>query len=127
MKLFLSFIVWSINRFWPFALLLFSFLVLLIVLRIVSRKEKVHLIPIMITSLIPTGIAVFLLVFFRNVITVPIIYNLGVESRGRVVSSEDTNSIHNDQPVIKYNVVFKDKKGEIVESSFRTSDFMSIP
>lgn len=127
MKLFLSFIVWSINRIWPFAVLLFSVFVILIVLRIASRSKKIDLKAIFIASLIPTGIVIFLLVFFRNRITVPLIYHYGVESGGRVISSEVTNSVYNDQPVIKYNVIYKDKNGKTIDTSFRTSSFNVYP
>lgn len=64
---------------------------------------------------------------FASYITNPLMYYLGVETNGRVVSIESIPETYNERQVYRHHVIFRNEADEIIETSFKTSDFNVYP
>lgn len=126
MKYIIAYIVWILNHFWIasiiFVIGLFIYYILIDKTR--RRKPKLKFPILLIPSLFITSL---LLLFFSHYLTIPLIYHFGEETTGTVVSIDSTASLYNEQPVYKHNVLFKDIDGDLIETSFKTSDFNVYP
>ena len=64
---------------------------------------------------------------FGSYITNPLIYYAGIESTGKVISQEETRTLHNYKRIMKMNVAFLKADGTLQKSSFRTDEFNLYP
>src|SRR5690554_1680602 len=126
MKFIITYIVWILNHFWIASIIFVIGLFIYFILFGKSRagKPKFKVPTLLIYVLFITSL---LLLFFSHYLTIPLIYHFGEETTGTVVSIDSTASLYNEQPVYKHNVLFKDIDGDLIETSFKTSDFNVYP
>lgn len=127
MELILSILIWFLNRLWASVLLIIIVAVLLGIYqeRAIRRKPHDPKIPASVVAL--SVIPVFILSFFSRYLTIPLIHVFGEETVGRVVSVESIPEMYNEQQVYRHDVIFNHENGELIETSFKTSDFNVYP
>ncbi|HVF47666.1 MAG TPA: hypothetical protein VNA17_08885, partial [Pyrinomonadaceae bacterium] len=63
----------------------------------------------------------------RHALDGPLINAYGKKADAKVLSKQSTNSTFNEQPVERYNIIFRTEAGQNVETYFETWDFNIYP
>ena len=116
-------IVWSLYQVWP---LILFFLFLAVVLAFFAKPEK-RVSVVILSAFFFVSISLVLSMFIRPHIVVYLTNQYGVIAQGQVVGHETLNRRHNDVRVHRYNVIYRNQKGEVVETFFDTDDFNVYP
>lgn len=126
MTRFISYLVWLINNLWASVLVVVVFAIILkLFQRSSRRKNKDESVPAPVILLLIVPLS--MLFFFRHFITVPLIYHFGLETGGRVVTVESIPEMYNERQVYRHRVVFHNQQEDLIETSFKTSDFNVYP
>lgn len=62
-----------------------------------------------------------------HLINGPLIVSIGEQTDARVLTKATTNNLHNEKPVIRYNVIYKTAAGQTIETYFESWDFNIYP
>lgn len=126
----ISIIVWLLNRLWALALLVVSLIYFYFLLSKPSKKSRTiqkNRRPStgILTLALPVLVVVFIL--FRSNLVSSLIYHFGEETVGRVISVDSIPEMYNEQQVYRHQVIYHDLEENLLESSFKTSDFNVYP
>lgn len=122
----ISYLVWLLNNLWALAIVIVVVAILLVLFRTLSgRPLKESRIPAAAVLLLLVFLPIFF--FVRSYITSPLIYFFGQETVGRVVGVESVPEMYNERQVYRHNVIFYNEADELIETSFKTSDFNVYP
>ena len=106
--------------------LIISIFIAIIIIPIVGQRSKV----LTFILLVPVSI-VFLYSLVNlirpHLIDGMLINSLGQRTKAKVVRIEQTSNMHNDQPVQRHHVIFKDAAGNNITTYFDTWDFNIYP
>lgn len=125
METILNVLVWAIKSTWPIPTIIITLGLLVYWLASGHRNRSAKF--LLLGTVVLGMISSTLISRLGHLITVPIIYAIGVPAQGQVVSFYKTGDIYNERDVIAFKVVYPLADGKLFESSFKSNDFNVYP